>query len=327
MKKSSLIIVIIVLLLIVIGLSFFVWLQMSGKNSAVKGDLTTTLLQGQESDWQDFNSPLGYTIKYPNNYFKVRNVDNNTDLFEHQVSEAENLYGGFIAIKRQPTDIKDLLRIYSIIEKNITKDDTDLITTKLINRKTTALEDGTEVIEYDQTGVEDTHNVILINGGYLFQLSYKTSNADALIEEYFNKMYPTIKFSQTGVDKASWDDHVSDRLGIKFKTPSGWASVENETGALSIVSPEDDILTISNQNKSLGISGSGKHFLIPFAGSAADIILAVGKDNVPVAGATGSGSSEGSLYFNLKFSSENPEIRNTNWQTMQEIIKTIIRQD
>lgn len=324
MKKSGVVVIIILLLLIIVALSIFIWFTVINKDKrvGVKGDLTSALLSGQDNNWQDFNSDLGYSIKYPANYFKPRNTDPNTDLFEHPVG-SENLVGGLVFIKRQATNIKDISKIYSIIEKNLTKDDASLIATKLTNRKSTNLEDGTQIIEYDQTGIEDSHNVILINSNYFFQIGYKTSNADSVMVDYFNKMYPTIKFTQTGVDKIGWDDHISDKLAIKFKTPKGWVNQESETGTLSIVSPDSDILTISNQNRSLGISGTGKHFLVPFNGKSTDITLAVGSDDIPVAGATGSGSSEGGLFFNLKFGSDNAEIRNTDWQTLQEIIKTI----
>jgi hypothetical protein len=324
MKKGALTLVF--LLFVIAGMGVFIWFIYFHKTSQpqVKGDLSSTLIENQTEGWQDYNSPLGYSVRYPSKYFKVSNADPNTDVFSHELSANDQLTGGVVFMKRQPTNIKDLDQIFTLLEKNINNDDTSLLNTQLVNKKNLTLEDGTAVLEFDQTGVDDYHNIILVNNGYLFNMGYKTSNADSVMTSFFNKMYPTLKFNNSGVDKDSWESHASNKLNVKFKVPKGWVTQEDERGSVTIVSPNNSYLVLTAQNRSLGISGEGKHFLVPVNGKSADITLAVDGKNTPMPNSTGTGNLETSLYFNLKFSSDNPDFRYSDWLTIQEIIKTII---
>lgn len=326
MKKGSLVAVILFLIAVIVGMGVFIWFGYYQKNTQnqVKGDLSSTLIENQADGWEDFNSSLGYSIRYPSKYFKATSADPNTDIFSHELSSGDQLTGGVVYVKRQPTNIKDLDQIFTLLEKNIKNDESSILNTRLTNKKNLTLEDGTSILEFDQTGVDDYHNIILVNNGYLFNMGYKTGNADSVMISFFNKMYPTLKFDNTGVDKNAWEIHVSSKLNIKYKIPKGWVTQEDERGSVTVVSPNSSYLVLTNQNRSLGIAGEGKHFLVSVNGKSADITLSVDGKNIPQPNSTGTGNLESSLFFNLKFTNENPDFRYSDWQTIQEIIKTIV---
>ncbi len=326
--KNGTAIVIVLLLLIILGTSgfaFYLW-QNQGKNPDKKeGDLASLLLENQDAGWEEYSSPLGYSIKYPSKYFTVKNENPNADLYIHELKDpSTTLSVSTIYIKRQVTNIGDLEKVYQLIEDNLKKtdDNSGLITASLKGKKSLVLENGTEVLEFDQTGVDEYHNIILLNGGYLYNLGYKSNGADSLMINYFSKMYPTIKFTNSGA-REGWSLQTATSLGFTLSIPPGWVWQESVGNTVTIVSPNENTLTFQGQ-KSLSLDDQGKRFVITASSKTVEVILPLDKDNSPSSNSKGSGQVQGTaLYLDLDFKAKSASMRKTDWETMQEIIKTL----
>lgn len=325
--KSGTAVFIVLLILIIIGLGGLTiyLLKNQNKPSSQKSDnIGDLLFDNPDSSWQDYSSPLGYLIKYPAKYFTVKNENSTTDTFNHELKDTSNVFNaGTIFVKRQETNIKDLDKIYTIIETSVekTNSDNDLVPSALKNKKSLNLEDGTPVLEFDQTGIEEIHNLILLNGLYLYNFSYSVKNADTNLISYFNKMYPTVKFSNSGAKK-DWR-YQTTTLGLTLQIPNSWVFQEDADKVVTIVSPSEDILTLTNQ-KALALEDTGKKFLISANGKTVELTLPVALNNSPILNSVGAGQVQGTaIYLSLSFVSPKEEIRRADWETMQEIIKTL----
>jgi len=331
--KNGTAIVIVLLLLIILGMggfAFYLW-QNQNKQSLRPGglknpnDLTDLLLENQDAGWQEYSSLIGYSLKYPSKYFTVKNENANADLYNHVIKDpSTTLAAGTIYVKRQVTNITDLEKIYQLIEDNLKKtdDNSGLITASLKGKKSLVLEDGKEVLEFDQSGVDEYHNIILLNGGYLYNLGYKSNGADSLLINYFNKMYPTIRFTNSGA-REGWKQQAATSLGFTLSIPPGWVWQEASYETVAIVSPNENTLTFAGQ-KSLSLDNQGKRVVITASSKIVEVILPLDKDNSPVANSKGIGQVQGTaLYLDLDFKGKSDNMRKTDWETMQEIIKTL----
>jgi hypothetical protein len=305
------------------GVSFYLW-QNQNKESGQTQGISDLVLENQEAGWKTHTSPLGYSLTFPANYLSIKNQGDNGDLYIHEISgQTGQIPAGSIYMKRQKTNLKDLDQIYELIKENLIKanQSDEVLQNNLINRKDLTLENGTKVIEFDQTGVEEYHNILLVNGGYVYNLGYKTQIADSVLINYFNKMYPTIKFTNNGGGKDSWELHQAATLGITFRVPPGWV-VQETTTSLTIFSPTQNELGFS-ATKTLSLESGGKKYLIPVGGGNAEVTLSVDKNNFPEGNSQGFGHIDNSVYLSLNFSSTQEDQRQADWETMQEIIRSV----
>jgi hypothetical protein len=316
---SWFVLILITVILILGGVVFFL-LQNKSEPEAELG-LADALLENQETDWQEHTSPLGYSLQYPAKYFQVKNENENSDTFTHLVG-GDQMTAGVIYMKRQKTNISDLEQIYNLISTNLKNSNPEgtLLEAELINKKNQTLENGQSVIEFDQTGVEEYHNIILVHGGYVYNLGYNSKSADSLLTAYFEKMYQSISFSSEGVAKANWQEHLSEILKVKFSHPKEFTVQESPDSGITIISPEDNLLYVT-KSKPLSLEARGRQFVVPAAGKNAVINLEVSKET-PLMDSVGYGNFDNFVYLTVQFRSENAQTRLTDWRVFQEIIKT-----
>lgn len=331
MNNKGLLTVIIVLLVVIIiaggGIAWYLLTQ-SGQSQTTlprEDDLTGLLGESKATDWQVYTSNWGYLIKYPKDYFTPKPINDRKEAFTHVIKgpSGTDTEAGVINIERQPANIKDINEVFAVLEENIKKPKPGLEAGGAItNHKNITLESGIQAIEFDQSGLLDVHQVILLADNYLYSLNFISSTANSALLDHFSKMYPTIKFASDSTATEFWEEKIFDDLKLSLKIPQNWVTSEEEA-QVSLVSPNQSMLVLSALELGVSLIGQTPNIVISLAGHTGELYVPVDTKKVPLQNESGSGAIEQLVFFSLKFPSPTPSLRVGDLAAIQEIIKTI----